>query len=393
MHRWLGKAVCLGLGSGLALGLVLAPTALGQEPSAARDLPFSDGGWDLAGEGTAIETFKGREVLRLETGEAFRRDVRLQDGTIDLDVRFTDRRSFVYLKFRMVEDGESEELYLRTHKSNLPDGLQYAPVWQGQSAWQLYHGPGGTAAVSLRPGVWTPVRLVLQGRHAAIFVGDLDTPALVVPRLARELRPGYIALRGFLPRDVPRGEPVARYANVRIRPGYVPFDFSSVDVREPETRPGTVGAWAVSRAFVPENGPYAQLPGAEVLGGFRRVGADPGGLVPLHSHVELPEGSRRAAAVARVRVTAREAGLRRLALGFSDEVTVFLNGRPLFHCDDSYSFDAPRRQGLLYDDQATLFLPLEKGENELAVLVSDRFGGWGLMGRFEDPDGLVIEAR
>jgi hypothetical protein len=38
----------------------------------------------------------------------------------------------------------------------------------------------------------------------------------------------------------------------------------------------------------------------------------------------------------------------------------------------------------------TVFLPLEKGDNDLAVLVSDDFGGWGLMARFADSTGLEV---
>jgi hypothetical protein len=94
-----------------------------------------------------------------------------------------------------------------------------------------------------------------------------------------------------------------------------------------------------------------------------------------------------------VTVRAAEAGRRRIDLGYSDQVTVFLNGRPLYQGDASYSFDTPRREGLIGYDQASLFLPLEKGDNELAVVVSDSFGGWGLMGRFADPSGLAVVAR
>jgi len=74
-------------------------------------------------------------------------------------------------------------------------------------------------------------------------------------------------------------------------------------------------------------------------------------------------------------------------------VSIFLNGRLLVSDDDSYSFNLPRRQGLLSDDQLSIYLPLEEGENELIVAVTDRFGGWGLAGRFDDLAGLTIEAR
>ena len=73
--------------------------------------------------------------------------------------------------------------------------------------------------------------------------------------------------------------------------------------------------------------------------------------------------------------------------------THFVNGRPLFRGEGSYSYDAPRREGLIGFDQARLWLPLKAGENDLAVLVSDGFGGWGVMGRFADPRGLLVEPR
>jgi len=377
----------------LCLGLATLPGASLAEDAKPRALPFSDGGWELTGEETAWEAVGEREVLRIDTGRAYRRDVRLEDGTIDFDVQVSSRRSFVYLTFRMVKDGEHEEFYLRPHKSNLPDAVQYAPVWQGRSSWQLYHGPGGTAAADLPAGQWIPVRVVLEGRRAAIFVGDLDEPALVVPRLAREPRAGYLALRAFLPRGVPETGPVALFSNVRIRPGFVPFDFASARIEPPTSEPGTVRSWAVSRSFVPEEGAAREIPAPAVLGELRRVDADPGGLVPLLRHVPMPEGSRQWATVARVTIRAEKPGLRLLKLGFSDRVTVFLDGRPLFYGDDGYSFDNPRRQGVIHLGQAAVFLPLRAGDNELAVWVADRFGGWGVMARFTDPEGLTVEPR
>ena len=99
------------------------------------------------------------------------------------------------------------------------------------------------------------------------------------------------------------------------------------------------------------------------------------------------------ACVARVRVRATKAGPVPLDLGYSDRATVFVNGRPLYYGDQGYRFDAPRREGLIGYDQARVWLPLDAGENELAVLVSDGFGGWGLMARFADPAGLQIDPR
>ena len=379
--------------------LVLASLA-GAGASGADALRLDDGKWDLQGRRIALATHDGRPVIEVHNGYAFRRDVALQDGTIELDVQLTRRRSFVYLTFRMADDREYEEIYLRAHKSGLPDAVQYAPVYQGNSAWQLYHGPGATAAVEFQPGAWTRVRLVLSGRQAALYVGDLTKPALLIPRLARAPRAGYIALRGFVPPGDDRPEPIARFADVTVRSGVVDGIPPAPAPAAPPA-PGVVRAWAVSRPFLPVPGAGDSLPGPDVLGTFTRVEGEASGLVELHRHVELPQamsgsaaGPRpRPAVVARVNVRAVRDGLRALDLGFSDEATVFLDGRPLFRADQSYSFDAPRREGLVGYDQVRLWLPLRAGDNPLAVLVSDSFGGWAVMGRFADPAGLEVEAR
>jgi hypothetical protein len=374
----------------LAAALILAAAVLDAAP---RKLPFSDGGWELQGDKTAVETFDGRETLRIETGSALRRDVSLEDGTIDFDVQLTRRRSFVYVTFRMASEREHEEFYLRPHKSALPDSVQYSPVWQGASTWQLHHGPGATAAVGFEPGAWTHVRVVLQARHAAFFIGDLKEPALVVPHLEREPQAGYIALRAFLPQGTPGEGPIARFANVEIRPGEVAYDFSTLPAPATEPAPGVVRAWAVSEAWVPAEKPWRELPGAERMGTLERLEVEPSGLLELQRYVKLPGKTRETEAVARVHVRAATAGRYAFDLGFSDRVTVFVNGQPLFTGDASYSFDAPRRDGLIGYDQARLYLPLVAGDNEIALVLAEYFGGWGLMGRFPETAGLEVEAR
>ena len=378
----------------LTLALLAAGSAHAQE----RQLPF-DSGWTLDKEGAAIATADGRQVLAVETGFAHRRDVKMMDGTIDFDVQLTRRRSFVYINFRVVAEGEHEEFYLRPHKSQLPDAVQYAPAWQGASAWQLHHGPGGTAAVGFEPGEWTHVRVVLQGRNAALFVKDMSAPALLVPKLAREPQAGHIALGGFLPANVAGEGPIARFANVVVRPD-VAFDFNAaLDTMTEAPRAATppsatiIRAWSVSRAFVPKDTVVPSLPGSDMTGPLTRLETEPDGLLELHRHVKLPQPeSRITAALARVTLHATKAGTYALDLGFSDTATVFVNGVPLFRGDDSYSFDRPRRDGLIGYEQARIYLPLRAGRNELAIVVSDSFGGWGIMGRLTAGAGLTVTA-
>jgi hypothetical protein len=376
-----------------AIGLLVSLLSSNQSASG-RPLPFTGNGWELRGDRTRLAKVDGRDVLEVETGFAYRPDVRLQDGTIDFDVQVTRRRSFVYAYFRQVADGEREEFYLRPHKSSLPDAVQYAPVWQDSSTWQLHHGPGGTAAVEFDPGVWTHVRIVVQGSRAALFVKNMTMPVLVVPQLSREPQAGSIALGGFLPANVPGEGPIARFSNVVIREGNVPFDLEGAAKSVPNpavSATGVIRAWSVSQSLVPDEAEVPSLPASNVLGAFERVEAEPSGLVQLDRHVRVPGDRKVSAALARVRVRAAQSGLYTFDLGFSDVAVVFLNGRPVFRGDGTYSFDRPRREGLIGFDNARLYLPLNAGDNDLAILVSDTFGGWGVMGRFTSVNGLTIE--
>ena len=210
--------------AGILLVGALAATSAGAQPGA---IAF-DSGWQLRGDSVRVEQFDGRATLAIKNGFAYRRDVRLENGTIDVDVMSTEMRSFVYVMLRMQTDSTFEDFYMRPHKSNAPDALQYAPVYQQQSQWQLYHAGlnGGTAPVAIPDGVWNRLRIVLSGRQMAVFLNDTLKPAMLVPRLGHEPRAGYLALRAFLPAGVTGTGPTVRFANLRVRPDHVPFTFS-----------------------------------------------------------------------------------------------------------------------------------------------------------------------
>jgi hypothetical protein len=349
---------------------------LAASPLPAQTLDFEKG-WEVAGKGLEVVTYLGRNALRLGTGNAYRRDVRLQDGTIELDVATTGQRSFFYVQFRMESDREYEEIYLRPHKTGLGDALQYNPVYKGESNWQLYHGEGGTAPVDIPRNEWVHLKIVLRGESAAIFVGDVKEPQLVVRRLARPAASGFVALRSFVPEG--GDEPVTSFANVVVRPDAADYVFPETG-KEPAPPADIVRDWLVSEPFVTPDGPVAALPAAA---GWKKLETEPSGLLVLLRHIARPERGKRATVLAKMTVEAAIEERVPLHLGYSDEVTVFLNGAPLFTADDSYSFDRPRREGLIGLDQATVYLPLHAGANELILAVTDVFGGWGLMGRLE----------
>ena len=135
--------------------------------------------WDLEGTAKAAE-YQGRPCLFLDGGAAILNGVEMRDGVIDVDVATPASRGFFGLQFRIANDGANAEwVYLRQHKSGLPDALQYTPVLNTGLNWQIYNGAGFTGAVDIPKDVWFHLRLEVVGARARFYVKDMDKPLVI----------------------------------------------------------------------------------------------------------------------------------------------------------------------------------------------------------------------
>lgn len=144
-----------------------APTVLFQAASPALppalSVPPDSPRWGLQGQARAME-YQGRSCLFLDGGAAVLNDLEMRDGTIDVDVSTPAIRGFFGIQFRIANEGANAEwVYLRQHKSGLPDALQYTPILGGGLNWQIYNGPGFTGAVDIPRDTWFHIRLVVMG--------------------------------------------------------------------------------------------------------------------------------------------------------------------------------------------------------------------------------------
>ena len=76
--------------------------------------------------------------------------------------------------------------------------------------------------------------------------------------------------------------------------------------------------------------------------------------------------------------------VKKLYIGYSDDVSVFLNGRILFRGRSAQYFRDPAFLGIVDAENDAVYLPLKKGRNELMLAVSELGGGWGFVCRLED---------
>jgi len=344
--------------------------------------------WLLEGA-ASVTDYLGRRSIRLDGGGATLKDLALRDGVIDVDVATPASRGFFGIQFRISADGNNGEwVYLRQHKSGLPDALQYTPVLATGLNWQIYNGPGFTGSMEIPRGAWFHLRLELTGAQARLYADDMRTPVLVMPDLKSGIEKGQIALA------VLQGETYFSNFTVRETPP-VPWE------RRPPPMPaGTLTRWRLSPSFDALTRDLERpLPAAEARAmAWQEVEAEAPGFVVINRYRDSPhprvsfanDFSKRlepqpgtAVVNATTTIEAERDQVKKLLLGYSDEVTVFLNGRILYRGRSAQNFRDPGFLGIVNPENDALYLPLRKGRNELVLAVSELGGGWGFICRVE----------
>ena len=348
---------------------------------AAETIPFDSPRWSIEATESRIENYKGKNSLVMRGGLALIEDAAFTDGVIEYYCAFPDARAFVGATWRVQDKANREEFYIRPHQSGNPDANQYTPVFNGLSGWQLYHGEGYGAPVVYDFDSWIPVRIVVDGGQAEVYIGDLETPVLFIDDLKRETSSGAVGLSVA-------NFGAARFADFRFEK----TDHPGLKGRTDRSRSGPDGSvlkWQVSTPYAESSiGEFLEIPRQFKKDlSWTTLPTEPSGLANLSRVHPL---TREANTVfAKVTVVSDRAQSKNLAIGYSDRLRVFLNDHLLYSGNNGFRTRDYRYLGTIgwFD---TVTLPLQKGENELWLAVSESFGGWGVQAAFEDTDGLTI---
>ncbi|MBE0593679.1 MAG: SMP-30/gluconolactonase/LRE family protein, partial [Gemmatimonadales bacterium] len=360
---------------GFPLGIAVV-MAVFSAPAEAQlqSVPFDDPGWSLIGARPA--TVLGRSCLE---GSAILQDVMFANGVIEVDLAVTGARSYPGLLFRVQSEDAYEEVYVRPHRAGLyPDAIQYTPVFNGVAGWQLYNGPGYTAATELPRNAWLRLRLEVSGSQARLFIGDRPEPALRIGRLEHGATAGAIGVYG-------PSNGTACFADFR----YALTDTLTFDAPEPVAAPqGTITDWEISRAFKIGQANRDAYPRFYFIhaAGWEAVQPDARGLVDVARYRKPATGGGDAVLVRTVVRTDRRRDVA-FTFGYSDEIDLFLNGHKRFAGRSGYQSRDPSFLGVVGPWDAAR-LTLEPGLNEIAFFLTENFGGWGFTGAL---DGDVLE--
>lgn len=336
--------------------------------------------WDTMGAKPVRETYMGKECLLLQSGAIVAKGADLRDGIIEADISFSQQRGFPGFIFRMQDDNNMENFYVRPHQSGNPDATQYTPIFNGYAGWQLYHGEGYSKAFSFKFDQWHHVKIEMHGLQAEIYIDDMQTPVIKVTELLNGWKSGRF---GFIAGGIP-----LRVANVQysIKQGTAP---AAIPVPANGTG-GLITQWQIANTidrnlFDKKN----ELP-KEIKGKLKWTTqiSQASGTMDLAKYIQ--PGDTGKAVIAKLVINSDKDQVKKISFGFSDFVTVYFNDKALYSGSDNFMSRDYRFLGTVGFFDA-LYLYLKKGDNELWFVVSENFGGWGVKAKFENMEGISLK--
>lgn len=347
----------------------------------AQEFNFGSDQWEITSNGAIVEGFDGKNSLYLFQGKARLKDFEFFTGILEYDIFISGRRGFPGIHFRMQDDINYEEFYVRPHQSGNPDANQYTPVFNGNPAWQLYYGERFSTAYAYKMNQWNHVRLVIAESAMEVYINDMDTPMLVVDELKHAHQPGAVELQAGGPSGF-------RFANFRATKMATP-QLRGTPEKAPVLPPEIIKNWSVSNAFSEQSLDKVYHLDRYKQGDFTwsQLEVEERGYLNLSRLARLEQGKN--TVFVRVNIQSDSKQVKALRFGVSDRGRVYLNGNALAGSNNNYASQDYRHLGTigLFDE---VYLPLKKGDNELWIAVSESFGGWGVMAAFEDMQGIKL---
>jgi len=329
------------------------------------DKPFNSENWQIF-SGKVIE-HQGRQSLM---GTAALKDVEFENGVIEFDVSVSGQRSYPGIRFRAQSRAAAENIYIRPHTINFSqDALQYTPIFNNESCWQLYNGDGFTSGLVMPLNEWVHFKLEVSGTQARVYIGETETPTLKIDYLKHGISKGGVALTA-----PPNGS--AYFSNFKID------TLTKLTFDEPQleaTLPGLISDWEISQPFkysqMDLEKTYSQQGFTDIK--WQKVVHEKSGLINVSKYVQR-RGREPDFIFARTNIESDDVKSMQLNFGYSDWIVIFLNGELLFSGSSPYQGRGSSFQGIVgfYD---SILLPLKKGQNELQLIVGETFGGWGFM--------------
>lgn len=343
--------------------------AFGQNPTTTIDMAASN--WEVP-ENAVFERFDNRQTLVLNGKRASLKNVQFTNGTIEVDIYANSIRSFAGITFRKQNDN-MEEVYMRMHKSSQVDAVQYTPILNNESNWQLFKEY--QAQVTFKNTGWNTLRIDVNNQSAVVFVNN--EKVLTVDHLRTDQNNGGIGLFALFSN---------RFSNFKFTPKNTVEEIEKSSKPSVDPDPSIIREWAITKAK-----PYK----AETVHfddflkeKYNTVETEASGLLAISKYLKKPssgnfERNAEAYIVASTSIQTDQEETKLFSFDYSDKIIVYLNGKILFKGNNAFRAKGVQYMGHIDINTNHLYLPLKKGINKIHCVVIDQANGWGLMAKLK----------
>jgi hypothetical protein len=348
-------------------------------------IPLIAENWEIPNGKAEFFEKNGTKFMRLKAGNqgpVSPKGINFINGTIEFDFEPAAPMTLgssptVYFRGNK-ETNDSEIFYIRARSGNprANDAIQYCPILAGVNMWDMYPQYQGYA--TFEADKLNHLKMIIHGAQMLVFVNDMSKPALHIPKLEGRGEGSTLAFDGGM-----------LVSNLTIKPnevGNLPAvagsDLTSHDAHYIRKWQHTVKA-DLSMGSEPFT---VNLPKSEAY--TENIEAESYGMVNLSR--KLGGNNTRRVIYLKAKIKSESQQKIGMALGFSDEVWVFLNNQ-MIYVDKNIYLQAPMRkypEGRISTLNSKMELPLKQGDNELVVALANDFYGWGIIARLERMDGV-----
>lgn len=345
----------------------------------AQKIPLKAENWEFKPGAVEFTTHRSVAAMKIltNTDSVILKNLDFKDGTIEYDIESPDR-GFANIYFRRSNQKEKECFYLRTGRSGKGEAVQYAPFIDGVNLWDmLFHFQ---SSATFEKEQWNHVKLVISGKQMRAYVNN--KAVLAVSRLEGNTLHGGLAFEGQM-----------IISNLVVKPGETeglsPREESDLTDHDPRY----IRKWLISQPTTTAKKlefSYGNYPTKETK--WDTIRAERRGLINItRMFGGVPPPTRRLVWL-KANIHSDTAQLRKMHLGLSDEVWIFINGKYLFADKNLYGA-ALRKEpnGRCALENTSFNLPLIKGDNELMIAVANDIYGWGIIALIDVMDDIKLE--
>ena len=341
--------------------------SIAQNSSVKIDMTNSN--WNVPEDAT-FERFDNRNTLVLNGGRATVKNLKFNNGIIEVDVFANSIRSFAGITFRK-QNFNMEEVYMRMHKSSQVDAVQYTPIFNDESNWQLYREY--QARVSFKNSGWNTLRIEVNNKSAEVFVNN--EKVMFIDHLRTDLSNGEIGLFALFSN---------RFSNFRITQKDATEDIEKSNNNPIDTN--IITQWEIMKAkpFKEEELHFDDF----LKEKYTTVNTEKSGLLPISKYIKKTssgsfEQNTENYTIAATTIYANKNETRLFSFDYSDKIIVYLNGKAIFKGNNAFRAKGVQYMGHMDINTNKLYLPLEKGVNKIHCVVIDKANGWGIMAKME----------